>query len=96
MPSSTAAINSPARHVASAWGKQGIRANTLGVGVTMTEIAQEQIGDEWQARILATMRSSRLGKPADVAAAAAFLLSDDAEWVNGQAWAVDGGLTIRD
>ncbi|MFJ8110815.1 SDR family NAD(P)-dependent oxidoreductase [Streptomyces sp. NPDC096132] len=93
---SKAAINSLARHVASAWGKQNIRANTLGVGVTLTEIAKEQIGEEWQARILSTMRSPRLGKPADVAAAAAFLLSDDAEWVNGQAWAVDGGLTIRD
>ncbi|NEB00905.1 SDR family oxidoreductase [Streptomyces sp. SID13726] len=70
---SKAAINSLARHVASAWGKQGIRANTLGVGVTMTDIAQEQIGAEWQARILATVRGPRLGKPADVAAGAAFL-----------------------
>ncbi|MBP2327098.1 NAD(P)-dependent dehydrogenase (short-subunit alcohol dehydrogenase family) [Kibdelosporangium banguiense] len=93
---SKAAINSLARHISSAWGKQGIRANTLGVGVTMTETAQEQIGAEWQASILATVRGPRLGKPADVAAAAAFLLSDDAEWVTGQAWSVDGGMTIRD
>ncbi|MEQ4721064.1 SDR family oxidoreductase [Nonomuraea sp. B19D2] len=94
--SSKAAINALTRHIASAWGKQGIRCNTIGAGVTMTETAEEQIGEEWRARILATVRGPRLGKPEDVAAAAAFLLSDDAEWVNGQAWSVDGGMTIRD
>jgi hypothetical protein len=36
---------------------------------------------------------SRLGRPADVAAAVAFLASDDAEWITGVALPVDGGYT---
>ncbi len=36
---------------------------------------------------------ARLGRPADVAAAVAFLASDDAEWITGVALPVDGGYT---
>jgi NAD(P)-dependent dehydrogenase (short-subunit alcohol dehydrogenase family) len=93
---SKAAINALTRHVASAWGKQGIRCNTLAPGVVMTEVALEQVTEEMEAGIMQTIRTPRMGKPADPAAAAVFLLSDDAQWVNGQAWSVDGGLTIRD
>ncbi|MGI5453541.1 SDR family NAD(P)-dependent oxidoreductase [Streptomyces sp. CA-249302] len=93
---SKAAVNALTRHIASAWGKEGIRCNTLAPSVTMTETAQQQISDEMRASIMPLYRSPRLGRPTDPAAAAAFLLSDDAEWVNGQAWSVDGGITIRD
>jgi NAD(P)-dependent dehydrogenase (short-subunit alcohol dehydrogenase family) len=40
---------------------------------------------------LADARSTRLGRPADIAGAVAFLVSDDGEWVNGQIMVVDGG-----
>ncbi|MGB6564414.1 MAG: SDR family oxidoreductase [Candidatus Binataceae bacterium] len=36
----------------------------------------------------------RLGKPADIAAAVAFLASDDASYITGQALSVSGGLTM--
>jgi NAD(P)-dependent dehydrogenase (short-subunit alcohol dehydrogenase family) len=93
---SKASINALTRHIASAWGKQGIRCNTVAPGVVMTETMLEQASDELTAAVLQMIRTPRMGKPADIAAAAAYLLSDDAQWVNGQAWSVDGGLTIRD
>ena len=40
------------------------------------------------------MRSPRLGDPADIAAMAAFLLSDDGSYVNGQSILVDGGANF--
>jgi NAD(P)-dependent dehydrogenase (short-subunit alcohol dehydrogenase family) len=36
----------------------------------------------------------RVGEPADPAAAAAFLISDDASWITGQVLGVDGGLSV--
>jgi len=92
---SKAAINSLTQHIASAWGKHGIRANAVAPGVTMTEYAQKTTSAEFQAGILATTCGLRLGTPADVAAATAFLLSDNAGWGNGQAWSLDCGMTIR-
>jgi NAD(P)-dependent dehydrogenase (short-subunit alcohol dehydrogenase family) len=36
-----------------------------------------------------------LGKPEDLAAITAFLLSDEAEWINGQVWYIGGGSHLR-
>ena len=44
---------------------------------------------------LASVPSPRLGEPEDIAAAVAFLMSDDAAWINGQVLSVDGGATMR-
>lgn len=79
------------RHVALRWGKQGIRCNTLAPGVVLTENQLQTISDEQRAAIMETLPSPRFGRPEDLAAMAALLLSDEGEWINGQLIAVNGG-----
>jgi NAD(P)-dependent dehydrogenase (short-subunit alcohol dehydrogenase family) len=65
-------------------------------GLVLGETQQRQDDQQLQAQALAFARSPRLGVPADLANVVTFLLSDDAEWINGQAWAIDGGMSLRD
>jgi NAD(P)-dependent dehydrogenase (short-subunit alcohol dehydrogenase family) len=83
------------RHVASAWGKQGVRANAIAPGLVMTDTVRRTMSAEDRATVLAFTRSARLGEPRDIASAVAFLLSQDGEWINGQVISVDGGVTMR-
>jgi NAD(P)-dependent dehydrogenase (short-subunit alcohol dehydrogenase family) len=95
-PMTKNAIHALARHVASKWGKQGIRANVICPGVVLTEAVQQHLDDEYRARALKGIPHTRLGEPEDIAAAVTFLASDDGAWVNGQVWHVNGGAQMRD
>ncbi|MGP4096859.1 SDR family NAD(P)-dependent oxidoreductase [Nonomuraea sp. KM90] len=93
---SKAGINALTRHVASRWGKEGIRCNGVSPGMVLSETGLETMSEGFKAAVLGAIRSPRLGRPADLAGAVAFLLSDDAAWINGQTWSVDGGGSLRD
>lgn len=95
-PMTKNAIHALARHVASKWGKQGIRANVIAPGVVLTEAVKIHMTDEQVEQALRRVPAERLGKPDDIAAAVAFLASEDGEWVNGQVWHVNGGMQMRD
>lgn len=88
-------INAIVRHVASKWGKQGVRANAIAPGLVLTPTVQEGLDPSFRASVLKRQRSNRLGRPDDIAAMVAFLVSSDAEWINGQVISVDGGATMR-
>ncbi len=86
-------INALVRHVASRWGRDGVRANAVAPGLVLTESAQAAL--DASMREDALRRSTHLGGPDDVAALVAFLLSDDGQWINGQIISIDGGITLR-
>jgi len=82
------------RHAAALGGKHGVRCNSVAAGVILTRTALANTTEEWRTEILASVKSPRLGIPEDVAAMVAFLLSDDAAYVNGQTIHVDGGANF--
>ena len=83
------------RHVASRWGKDGIRADAIAPGLVITEQLRANFPPDLAAAVLKETRSPRLGRSEDIAAMVALLLSEDGAWINGQVFSVDGGTTLR-
>ncbi|MDD3765393.1 MAG: SDR family NAD(P)-dependent oxidoreductase [Nevskiales bacterium] len=83
------------RHVASRWGKDGVRANAIAPGLVITEQLREHFPESLRQATLAVTRSPRLGTSEDIAAMVAMLMSDDGAWVTGQVIGVDGGAMLR-
>lgn len=69
-----------------------IRVNVVAPSLTRTPLAAAITGNETLAQGIAAMHAlQRLGRPEDVGALAAFLVSDEAAWITGQVIGVDGG-----
>lgn len=78
------------RQLAVDYGRQGILVNAVAPGKIMTG-SPEQGNPELTAYAQSRTPFARLGRPADVAGAAAFLASDDALYISGTNLLVDGG-----
>ncbi len=94
---SKAFVHGLTRSIAVDHGNEGIRCNAVCPGWIMTEMADsvfDAADDPQAARREAIRRHpvGRLGKPSDVAAAVAWLASEEAAFVSGQTFIVDGGL----
>lgn len=74
----------------------GITVNAVSPGPTETELfrANNPAGSHGEARYLSGVPLGRFGKPEEIAAAIAFLLSDEAAFITGQTLHVDGGASI--
>jgi 2-hydroxycyclohexanecarboxyl-CoA dehydrogenase len=79
--------------------RSGVTANTVCPGPTETPMLQEiAAGGENAAKVIEAMTRAvpmkRLGQPEDIAAAVAFLASEEAGFITGQTLSVSGGLTM--
>jgi NAD(P)-dependent dehydrogenase (short-subunit alcohol dehydrogenase family) len=91
---SKAALNQLTRHLATRYGRDGIRANAVAPGFVLTATAAANVPADVQRRLAEANPTRRLGTPDDIARVVVFLCSDAASYVNGQVLHVDGGHQI--
>ena len=72
-----------------------VRVNAVAPAVVRTRLA-EQLWRGEEDRLRARFALGRIGEPEDIAAAIAFLASDDASWITGETLVVDGGALLGD
>ena len=88
-------MNGLTRSLATAWGKDNIRINSIAPGLTRTKLTamafeMPEIYDPTTART----PLQKLAEPADMAGSVLFLSSSAAGFITGQVMSVDGGFTI--
>ncbi len=77
------------------YASRGIRVNAIAPGATITPINQDWIDDpEKKAMVESHIPMGRAGSSEEMAAAVAFLASDEAAYITGQTLFIDGGLTL--
>ncbi|NEB76741.1 SDR family oxidoreductase [Streptomyces sp. SID14478] len=71
----------------------GIRVNALAPGVVRTRLS-EALWEENEERLVGATPLGRIGEPADIGEAVAFLAGDGARWITGETLVVDGGQLL--
>ncbi|MEJ0039509.1 MAG: SDR family oxidoreductase [Gammaproteobacteria bacterium] len=88
------AIDTLVKHLAAALGARGVRVNAVAPGVTDTDMSNFARTDSGRDYTLSLQALKRIAQPDDVAAAIAFLASDQSRWVSGDTLRVDGGSKL--
>ncbi|MFD6175393.1 MULTISPECIES: SDR family NAD(P)-dependent oxidoreductase [unclassified Isoptericola] len=81
------------KNAAAEYGPQGLRINAVGPAYIKTPLVESSLPAEAREALVAKHPLGRLGEPEEVARVVRFLLSDDASFVTGAYWLIDGGYT---
>ncbi|WP_426592402.1 SDR family NAD(P)-dependent oxidoreductase [Cellulomonas sp. McL0617] len=88
-------INQMMRVMAREWAPHGVAVNAVGPGYVETDLTRTYLERDGHREALESLvPAGRLGKPAEVADAVTFLLSERAEFITGQCLYIDGGRTL--
>jgi meso-butanediol dehydrogenase/(S,S)-butanediol dehydrogenase/diacetyl reductase len=91
---SKGAVTNLTRGLALQLGSMGIRVNAINPSITRSDMVEAITGNEaFMQAFMQRVALGRIGEPEDIAAAAAFLASDDASFITGVNLPVDGGVT---
>lgn len=90
-----AGIDGLVRSAAATYANRGLRFNSVAPALVDTAMSQPILSSE-QARAVSEKMNpmGHIGDPDEVASLLSWLISDDASWVNGQTWSIDGGMGI--
>lgn len=92
---SKAAVISVTRYVASMYGPDGIRCNSVAPGLVMSETARAALSDDALAEFAAERALPWAAEPEDVANLVVWLGTDEARCISGQTIVIDSGLLAR-
>ncbi len=81
------------RALAQEVASRGITVNLIAPGFVATAMT-DALGEAQRQKLAAAIPLGRLGQPADIAAAAVFLASDEAAWITGATLSVNGGMAM--
>jgi NAD(P)-dependent dehydrogenase (short-subunit alcohol dehydrogenase family) len=90
-----AGVNSLTQQLAHELGSMKIRVNAIAPGPTDTEAAHSVVPDNYMRELIASLALKRQGQPEDLVGMCLFLLSEDAQWITGHIFNVDGGQVMR-
>jgi NAD(P)-dependent dehydrogenase (short-subunit alcohol dehydrogenase family) len=88
-------VNGLTQQLAHELGGRNVRINAIAPGPTDTEATRNQVGEGMVNSLVKDLAIKRPGRPEDMVGMCLFLLSDDAAWVTGQIFNVDGGQVFR-
>lgn len=88
---SKAAIHTLTYYIATQYGPQGIRCNSLAIGLVRTGVNEQAIPEPFATIYRQNHAIGRMGRPHEVSEFVHFLASDDSSFITGQVIPVDGG-----
>ena len=78
------------------FGKHNVRVNAIAPGLIQTDFSEYfWKNEEYRRKIEATQPLPRVGQPDEIGGLALFLASDEASFITGQTYVVDGGATAK-